>query len=139
QVLAAPTGATNLTVMAYSPVSQQGISYWDSASVIEVENVAVANNSFETLDGGGFPTNWSKPYANGYESSSTTQAYLGTRSLKINDTSGMAGGVGAVRSDHIPVIPGRRYIANIKCYLSSGTTTELYLEFWNAAGTKMLS
>jgi hypothetical protein len=136
EVLAAPAGATNLTVLAYSPLAQVGVSYWDSATVTEVANVAVPNASFETLTGG-FPTDWSKPYANGYESSSTTRAYLGSRSLKINDTSTSL--TGGVRSAPIPVIPGRKYIANIKCYLESGTSASLYLEYWNAEGTQMLS
>jgi hypothetical protein len=134
--LAAPAGATNVTLLVYSPQAQQGVVYFDNVILSDIANVAVPNASFETLSGG-FPTNWTKLYANNYESSSTTRAYVGTRSLKINDTSASLNG--GVRSDPVPVIAGRKYIATIKTYLESGTEAALYLEYWNREGTKMLT
>ena len=135
-VMAAPANAATVTLLAYSPVTQNGIIYFDCAVLKEISEVPVANSSFETLDGGGFPTNWTKAYPNGYESSSTTQAYVGSRSLKINDTSASLGG--GVRSDPIPVIQGRQYMANVKCFIASGTKATVYLEYWTAEGTQML-
>jgi len=135
-VLAAPSGATNVTLLVYSPQAQQGVVYFDNVTLSDVTNATVPNDSFETLSGG-FPTNWTKPYANGYESSTTTRAYVGSRSLKIDDPS--SSGTGGVRSDPVPVIAGRKYLGAVKCYLESGTQAALYLEYWNREGTKMLS
>ena len=100
-------------------------------------SVAIPNGNFEGLTGT-LPTSWTTPYGNGFEYSSTLRVHGGSRSLKIVDTSGSA--PGAMRSASIPVIESRLYTAKVWANVDTSNSgpVSLYLEFWNAQGTKML-
>lgn len=64
----------------------------------------------------------------------STDALSGRYSLRITDPSDEQA-VG-LRSEHVPVEPGGTYAATVWIRTESGTA-QLYLEFWDAAGTRI--
>lgn len=139
----APFGASNLTILAYSPQGNVGVSYFDDASLTVNDTnfadsgVIAANGSFESVDSGGFPLQWSKPYTNGFESGSTTRAFEGTHSVKINDTSATLNG--GVQSQQFSVLSGKSYTAKVKYYVESGGPFDLYIQYYDSKGTLVTS
>lgn len=93
------------------------------------------NPGFEQVSGVGFPSQWAL-----FGKDTTNQIRIvtdrvrsGTNALLIADTSGT--GIG-VRSTKIDAEAGRHYEATIHALIDSGSFA-LYLEFWNAAGTRL--
>ena len=109
-------------------------AYFDEVSLYG-SDLAVNNFSFEDTNGSGLPLNWRYTGDNtGFISGSTIRAYDGSRSLKFNDTS--ASEDAFAESDEIAVVPANQYVARSKCYIESGTAN-LYIEFFNASGTRI--
>lgn len=139
----APFGATTVNLLAYSPAGNTGISYFDDASLtvgdtgFAESGVATPNNSFESVDGSGFPLEYTKPYANGFESGSAARAYDGSRSVKINDTSATLNG--GVQSKEFPVMSGKTYVAKVKYYVESGGPFDLYIQYYDTLGDLVTS
>lgn len=97
--------------------------------------VTVGNASFEDLSGG-WPVDWTldAPPRGQTASSSTAQAHTGARSLRVQNVAGTPIGV---RSARLPAQPGVPYRASMWVLTESGTPSQLYLEFFNAAGTRI--
>jgi len=101
--------------------------------------IAVPNSSFEegvTEDGA--PRGWPERFGRAVFGDSVTvsqeRAVDGRHSVKIEDRLPDAG-LG-VRSARIPATPGRRYTATVQVFIEQGNS-QLYLEFWNDAGTRI--
>ncbi|NEE04334.1 PQQ-like beta-propeller repeat protein [Phytoactinopolyspora halotolerans] len=95
----------------------------------------LANPGFERVDAG-LPTAWEPFNARSAEHvhSATDVTRSGARSVRLDDPSGSLG-IG-LRSDRVPVTAGTSYQATVFTYNTSGQS-DLYLEFWNAAGTRI--
>jgi len=93
----------------------------------------VVNPGFEQVSGT-MPVGWTR--VTGTVSSSTEVVHSGERSVLLEDptTTGAAG----LRSSHVPVTAGATCTAEVAVYNAAGeASSTLYLEFWNASGTRV--
>ncbi|GGD82545.1 hypothetical protein [Paenibacillus nasutitermitis] len=88
-------------------------------------DLLIPNYSFESGT-----TSWTQKYGTGGISSSTTQTYTGTKSLKIVDTTS-SDAVGT-ESDYLPALAGTTYVSYARAYIDSGAA-DLYVRFWNSS------
>lgn len=97
--------------------------------------VTVGNPSFENLSGG-WPADWTldPPPRGQTAASSTAQAHTGTRSLRVQNVAGTPIGV---RSARLPAQAGTPYRASMWVLTESGVPAQLFLEYFNAAGTRI--
>ncbi|WP_046767311.1 carbohydrate binding domain-containing protein [Jiangella alkaliphila] len=95
----------------------------------------VVNPSFEDLTGG-WPAPWTLDPLPKTQTAgpSTAQAHTGTRSLRVENASGTAVGV---RTPRLPAVPGSQYTATSWVYTESGEPATMFLEFFNASGTRI--
>ncbi|WP_026876566.1 carbohydrate binding domain-containing protein [Jiangella gansuensis] len=95
----------------------------------------VVNPSFEDLDGG-WPVAWTldPPPRGQTAAANTEQAHTGSLSLRVENA---AGTPIAVRSDRLPAVPGSEYTASMWVQTESGTPAQLFLEFFNASGSRI--
>jgi len=91
-------------------------------------------DSAPILPNGGFEsglTGWKLAYGSGpFVSATNQQAYAGSYSLKVEDTS--ATDSRGVESEKFPVVAGGQYEASVRMQVASGTGL-LYLRFYDAA------
>lgn len=95
------------------------------------DNLHLTNPGFEL--GEGFP-GWTVFSGTPENFELATEARGGRYSLRLLDPS--AEQAVGLRSEHVPVEPGGLYAATAWIRTESGTA-QLYLEFWNAAGTRV--
>lgn len=97
----------------------------------------VVNASFETLDGDGWPAPWILD-ANRAQTAaaSTEQARTGTTSLRVQNVSGTSVGV---RTPKLPAEEGVEYTAKVWTFTESGTPAQLFLEFFDAGGRRLVN
>ncbi|MGD7707479.1 heparinase II/III domain-containing protein [Microlunatus sp. Y2014] len=91
----------------------------------------LSNGGFETLDAGGHPVGWDRV---GTVVSVTDPVHEGARAVRLDDTSATAGVY--VRSAKIAAEPAVVYDATAWTK-QSGSGPYLYLEFWDADGTRI--
>ncbi|MDG0811245.1 carbohydrate binding domain-containing protein [Cohnella rhizosphaerae] len=139
----APANALYATVLIYGSTAYAGTSYFDNASLVAIPEPStapqlLANAGFETASGAA-AAQWSQFNAASPVGISTFNAYAGTNSVKLADTT-VAGQLG-LRSAQVAVVPGASYEASVLAYLPPGQTEapDLYLEFWDNAGTRILT
>ncbi|MBO0882599.1 MAG: hypothetical protein J2P17_20160, partial [Mycobacterium sp.] len=82
------------------------------------------------------PSNWSPFNAASvpYIATATDQVHAGTRSVRLSDPATNTGP--GLRSARIPVTAGESYRASVLSFNVAGTS-ELLLEFWNSAGSRV--
>lgn len=90
------------------------------------------NPGFEEIDGGR-PANWT--HVTGPVSTSTAVVLSGERSVYLDDPSTTS--AVALRSAHVVVSSGSRYVAGVAVYNVSGSSSYLYLEYWDGAGERV--
>lgn len=118
-----------LTLLPPAPASA------DSSLPADPSNL-LPNGDFESIMNGK-PVDWlpfNHLYADYASSASPAPVYSGTSSVKVTDHYNHVGS--GLRSAFIPVTPGQMYHASAYSYNQSGTS-ELYLEFWNSAKTRL--
>ncbi|GIP33313.1 heparinase II/III family protein [Paenibacillus sp. J2TS4] len=94
---------------------------------------ALLNPGFEQVVAGK-PEGWRAYEAASVFESVYDPVHSGGYSVKLIDSS--AGSGNGLRSNSIVVLPGKTYRASVFGWNESGTS-ELYLEFWNEAGTRI--
>ncbi|TDC48608.1 hypothetical protein E1212_20655 [Jiangella ureilytica] len=106
-----------------------------AAAVTGFPVAGIVNPSFEDLTGG-WPAPWTLDPLPKTQTAgpSTTQAHTGTGSLRVENASGTAVGV---RTPRLPAVPGSQYTATSWVYTESGTPATMFLEFFNASGTRV--
>ena len=134
----APADAACATVGFYSGVGATTVSYVDDTSFEQQPDAAyyssVPNPSFEAgVDGSGIPNFWTKLSSSDNVSLSSEKSADGTHSAKLINTTSQGCGL---RSAGVTVTPGVTYQASSKIYCDIGSS-EIYLEFWNAAGSRI--
>ncbi|NQX60154.1 carbohydrate binding domain-containing protein [Paenibacillus qinlingensis] len=90
-------------------------------------DMLITNYSFESGT-----VNWTQAYGTSGMTASSEQAYTGTQSAKIVDTSTTAN-LG-LESGKLDATAGTTYLAYAKVFVVSGSV-DLYLRFWNSSGT----
>jgi hypothetical protein len=91
---------------------------------------------FEAMgNAGAVPADWRYFGASRTVGPSAEKAHGGKYSLKLVDTSPKEA-VG-LRSAPIPVVPGRSYLVEFWYFAESGNREAVYLEFWDAKGTRI--
>lgn len=93
----------------------------------------IENGGFE-LVASGKPTGWTGLGAASLFESVYVPVRSGGFSVKLTDASNQSGN--GLRSSHAPVVPGQAYKASVYAKTESGVA-QLYLEFWNAAHTRI--
>ncbi|WP_026876567.1 alpha/beta hydrolase family protein [Jiangella gansuensis] len=95
----------------------------------------VLNPSFEDVDNG-WPLWWTlDPLPKTQTAApSTAQARTGTYSLRVENVSGTSVGV---RTSKLPAEPGADYTATMWVLTESGTPATMFLEFFNASGSRI--
>ncbi|MEF3306781.1 carbohydrate binding domain-containing protein [Paenibacillus sp. GYB003] len=98
--------------------------------------LTLVNPSFEAPSSGGIP-GWTQTFGTGGISLSTAQAYDGTQSLLLTDTSSAAS-TGEESAKVSGIAPGESYAASAKVYIASGSPS-IYIRFFDSAGTLLSS
>ena len=98
----------------------------------ETASFGIANGGFEETENGK-PVGWT-PWGNTVFESVYEPVLSGEKSVKLTDASSASGN--GIRSTSVPVVPGQYYRASVYSYVESGTS-QLYLEFWNAANERI--
>ncbi|MDF2715248.1 MAG: heparinase, partial [Paenibacillus sp.] len=93
----------------------------------------IVNGGFEQV-AGGKPAGWTGLAANTIYEAVYQPVRSGGFSVKLTDSSSLAGY--GLRSSQVPVVPGHLYKASVYGMNESGTS-QLYLEFWNAANSRI--
>lgn len=106
-----------------------------AAAVTGLPVADVVNPSFDDLVGG-WPAPWTLDPLPKTQTAgpSTAQAHTGTRSLRVENASGTSVGV---RTPRMPAEPGSTYTATSWVYTESGTPATMFLEFFNASGSRI--
>lgn len=105
----------------------------DPQGGVTLDSETIVNGGFEQV-ANGKPTGWTGLSANAVYESVYQPVHGGGFSVKLTDNSTQAGN--GLRSGNVPVVPGHMYKASIYGRNESGTS-QLYLEFWNAANTRI--
>ncbi|WP_053207403.1 carbohydrate binding domain-containing protein [Jiangella muralis] len=95
----------------------------------------VANASFETLDGDGWPTPWTLDANRGQTAAASTgRARTGSTSLRVENVAGTSIGV---RTPKLPAAEGVEYTASMWALTESGTPAQLYVDFYDDGGRRL--
>ena len=138
-----PDDAVTATVLAYTTWADNGITYWDDASVVALPPPLrkVPNAGFEERRNTEVPTQWTsteqscKGTACPVQLLRGTVAHSGTGYVLVNDSS--AAEAVSVLSDAVPVNAGETVTASAWAHRLSGDGAQLYLEFRDAAGSRI--
>lgn len=123
-----PAGATNARILIYSTNTGITTTYVDQVDLVS----SIRNNGFEEPVVGGVIPGWSQTFGNGGIAVSTTKAKTGTNSLKITDSSTTS--AYGLETQKMSIVAGESYKATAYVNISGGNA-ELYLRYYNSAGT----
>lgn len=106
-----------------------------SAEAVGFPGPDVLNPSFEDIDTG-WPLSWilDPPPKVQTAAPSTTEAHTGAYSMRVANSSGTAVGV---RTTRLPAEVGADYTAKMWTLTESGTPATMFLEFFNASGSRI--